>query len=152
VIPNLKFGAAAVAAAPVFLDRDATTLDELDTLVQKAVDASAELIVLGERFIPAFPVWKLIYAPGGTSTDSSAGCLTTLVRFRDHTPESSARSPGATASSCRLASGKSVRSAWAPAGTRTSGSIATVLGSVGPGHESVRKRFAVGFLGRSLPR
>ena len=57
-----KFRAAAVQAAPVFLDRDAT-IDKLDTLVQKAVDAGADLIVLGESFIPAFPVWNLIYAP-----------------------------------------------------------------------------------------
>src|SRR5271154_6363615 len=57
-----KFRAAAVQAAPVFLDRDAT-IDKLDTLVQKADDAGAELVVLGESFIPAFPVWNLIYAP-----------------------------------------------------------------------------------------
>jgi Carbon-nitrogen hydrolase len=57
-----KFRAAAVQAAPVFLDRDAT-IDKLETLVQKAVDAGAELIVFGESFIPAFPVWNLIYAP-----------------------------------------------------------------------------------------
>lgn len=57
-----KFRAAAVQAAPVFMDRDAT-IDKLETLVQKAVAAGAELIVLGESFIPAFPVWNLIYAP-----------------------------------------------------------------------------------------
>jgi nitrilase len=58
-----KFRAAAVQAAPVFLDRDAT-IDKLGTLVQKAVDAGAELIVFGESFVPAFPpVWNLIYAP-----------------------------------------------------------------------------------------
>jgi nitrilase/aliphatic nitrilase len=57
-----KFRAAAVQAAPVFLDRDAT-IDKLDTLVHKAVDAGADLIVFGESFIPAFPVWNLIYAP-----------------------------------------------------------------------------------------
>jgi nitrilase len=57
-----KFRAAAVQAAPVFLDRDAT-IDKMDTLVQKAVDAGAELVVFGESFIPAFPVWNLIYAP-----------------------------------------------------------------------------------------
>jgi nitrilase len=57
-----KFRAAAVQAAPVFLDRDAT-LDKLDALVLKAVDAGAELVVFGESFIPAFPVWNLIYAP-----------------------------------------------------------------------------------------
>jgi nitrilase/aliphatic nitrilase len=57
-----KFRAAAVQAAPVFLDRDAT-VDKLDGLVQKAVGAGADLIVFGESFIPAFPVWNLIYAP-----------------------------------------------------------------------------------------
>ena len=57
-----KFRAAAVQAAPVFLDRDAS-IDKLETLVQKAVDAGAELVVFGESFIPAFPVWNLIYAP-----------------------------------------------------------------------------------------
>src|SRR5580704_17950888 len=57
-----KFRAAAVQAAPVFLDRDAT-IDKMETLVQKAVDAGAELVVFGESLIPAFPVWNLIYAP-----------------------------------------------------------------------------------------
>ena len=57
-----KFRAAAVQAAPVFLDRD-TTIDKLDGLVQKAANAGADLIVFGESFIPAFPVWNLIYAP-----------------------------------------------------------------------------------------
>ena len=57
-----KFWAAAVQAAPVFLERDAT-IDKLDALVQKAVDAGAELIAFGESFIPAFPVWNLIYPP-----------------------------------------------------------------------------------------
>lgn len=57
-----KFRAAAVQAAPVFLDRDAT-IDKLEALVTKAADAGAELVVFGESFIPAFPVWNLIYAP-----------------------------------------------------------------------------------------
>ena len=57
-----KFRAAAVQAAPVFLDRDGT-IDKMDALVQKAVNAGADLIVFGESFIPAFPVWNLIYAP-----------------------------------------------------------------------------------------
>lgn len=57
-----KFRAAAVQAAPVFLDPDAT-IDKLESLVQKSVDAGADLIVFGESFIPAFPVWNLIYAP-----------------------------------------------------------------------------------------
>jgi nitrilase len=57
-----KFRAAAVQAASVFLDRD-RTIDKLDGLVEKAVAAGADLIVFGESFIPAFPVWNLIYAP-----------------------------------------------------------------------------------------
>jgi nitrilase len=57
-----KFRAAAVQAAPVFLDRD-TTIDKLEALVEKAADAGADLVVFGESFIPAFPVWNLIYAP-----------------------------------------------------------------------------------------
>jgi len=57
-----KFRAAAVQAAPIFLDRDAT-LDKLERLVQKAAADGAELVVLGESFIPAFPVWNLVYAP-----------------------------------------------------------------------------------------
>ena len=57
-----KFRAAAVQAAPVFLERDAT-IDKLDALVEKAVDAGAELIAFVESFIPAFPVWNLIYPP-----------------------------------------------------------------------------------------
>ena len=57
-----KFRAAAVQAAPVFLDRDAT-IDKIDSLVQKAAGAGAELVVFGESFVPAFPVWNLIYAP-----------------------------------------------------------------------------------------
>ena len=52
-----KFRAAAVQAAPVFLDRDAT-IDKMDALVQKAVNEGADLIVFGESFIPAFPVWE----------------------------------------------------------------------------------------------
>jgi predicted amidohydrolase len=57
-----RFRAAAVQAAPVFLDREAT-IDKLEGLVRRAVAEGAELVVFGESFIPAFPVWNLIYAP-----------------------------------------------------------------------------------------
>jgi len=57
-----KFRAGAVQAVPRFLDRDAT-IDKLDVLVQKAVVAGADLVVFGESFVPAFPMWNLIYAP-----------------------------------------------------------------------------------------
>lgn len=57
-----KFRAAAVQAAPVFLDRDAT-LEKLDDWTGKAARDGADLVVFGESFVPAFPVWNLIYAP-----------------------------------------------------------------------------------------
>ncbi len=57
-----KFVAAAVQAAPVFLDRDAT-IGKVDRLVGEAAAKGAQLVVFGESFIPAFPVWNIIYAP-----------------------------------------------------------------------------------------
>lgn len=57
-----KFRAAAVQAAPVFLDRDAT-IEKLGALVRAAKDAGADLVVFGESFVPAFPVWNILYAP-----------------------------------------------------------------------------------------
>ena len=46
----------------MFLNRDAT-IDKIDSLAQKAAETGAELVVFGESFVPAFPVWNLIYAP-----------------------------------------------------------------------------------------
>jgi len=56
------FRAAAVQAAPVFLDRDAT-LDKLEGLVAEAAGGGAQLVVLSESFVPAFPVWNIVLAP-----------------------------------------------------------------------------------------
>lgn len=56
------FRAAAVQAAPVFLDRDAT-LDKLEGLVAEAAKGGAKLVVLSESFVPAFPIWNLVLAP-----------------------------------------------------------------------------------------
>jgi nitrilase len=51
---------AAVAATPVFLDREATT-DRTCELIAKAAGDGAELILFPESFIPAYPdwVWRL---------------------------------------------------------------------------------------------
>jgi nitrilase len=57
-----RFRAAAVQAAPVFLDREAT-LDKLAALVAEAAAGGADLVVFGESFVPAFPVWNLVLAP-----------------------------------------------------------------------------------------
>lgn len=58
--PRLKV--AAVQAAPVFLDRDAT-IDKVDALVTEAAGAGAELVVLGESFVPGFPIWNGVLPP-----------------------------------------------------------------------------------------
>lgn len=53
---------AAVQAAPVFLDLQAS-LDKLETLVGQAASQGAELVVFGETFLPAFPIWNGVLAP-----------------------------------------------------------------------------------------
>ena len=50
------FKAAAVQAAPVFLNREAT-IDKVETLLQEATEQGAKLVVFPESFIPCFPVW-----------------------------------------------------------------------------------------------
>jgi nitrilase len=57
-----KFKAAAVHAAPVFLDRDAT-IDKMGGLVAEAAQNGARLVVFAESFVPAFPLWNMVHAP-----------------------------------------------------------------------------------------
>jgi nitrilase len=57
-----RFRAAAVQAAPDLLDREAT-IDKLEALVARAAEQGADLVVLGESFVPAFPVWNMLYPP-----------------------------------------------------------------------------------------
>ncbi len=51
-----KFKAAAVQAAPVFLDREAS-IEKACLLIEKAAENGADLIVLPEAFIPGGPYW-----------------------------------------------------------------------------------------------
>lgn len=53
---------AAVQAAPVFLDRDAT-FDKIDSLVADAAAQGAELVVFGETFVSGFPIWGPVLPP-----------------------------------------------------------------------------------------
>jgi nitrilase len=57
-----RFCAAAVQAAPVFLDRDAS-ISRLEQWTAKAKTAGADLVVFGESYIPAFPLWNMLFAP-----------------------------------------------------------------------------------------
>ena len=57
-----RFKAAAVHAAPVFLDRAATT-EKAVSLIREAAGRGAAFIAFPETYIPAFPVWSAIWAP-----------------------------------------------------------------------------------------
>lgn len=51
-----RFRAAAVQAAPVFLDK-AETLRKVASLIEEAAREGAELIVFPEAFVPCYPYW-----------------------------------------------------------------------------------------------
>ena len=53
---------AAVQAAPVYFDRDAT-LKKVRTLTEEAKANGADLLVFSETFIPGFPSWVHLHAP-----------------------------------------------------------------------------------------
>jgi predicted amidohydrolase len=57
-----KFRAAAVQAAPVFLNREAT-VDKACSLIAEAARAGANLIVFPEVFLPAYPYWTRLENP-----------------------------------------------------------------------------------------
>ena len=56
------FTAAAVQAAPVYLDRDAT-VDKACALIREAGSAGARLVAFPEVFVPGFPHWIYLDRP-----------------------------------------------------------------------------------------
>jgi len=61
--PNTTFRIAAVQAAPIFLNREAT-VEKACTLISEAGSQEARLIVFPESFIPAYPDWVWAVPPG----------------------------------------------------------------------------------------
>jgi len=59
------FTVAAVQAAPVFLDREAT-IEKAGDLIAEAAKAGAKVIVFPEAFVPTYPDWVWV-VPGGQS-------------------------------------------------------------------------------------
>lgn len=57
-----KFKAAAVQAAPVFLDPEKTVVKAV-SLIEEAAKAGASLIVFPEVFVPGYPYWNWITDP-----------------------------------------------------------------------------------------
>ena len=66
-IPDIAFKIAAVQAAPVFLNRDAT-VEKACKLIAEAGHKNARLIVFPESFIPTYPDWVWAVPPGRERT------------------------------------------------------------------------------------
>jgi len=79
--PNTSFKIAAVQAAPVFLNREAT-LDKACELIMEAGRSDARLVAFPESFIPAYPDWVWAVPAG------EEGVLNGMIRTTGAVPES----------------------------------------------------------------
>ncbi len=73
-----KYIAAAVQAAPVYMDRDAT-IEKSCTLIAEAGAAGAKLIVFPETFVPMYPFWHT--TPGVFSSELFANLWKNAVEI-----------------------------------------------------------------------
>jgi aliphatic nitrilase len=73
--PHPKLRVAAVQAAPVFLDIDAT-IDKAVSLMARAADKGVNLIAFGETWIPGYPWWIWL--------DSPAAGMAFVQRYHDN--------------------------------------------------------------------
>ena len=62
---NSSFTIAAVQAAPVFLDLDAT-IEKTIVLIREAAGEGARLVVFPEAFVPGYPLWVWFIPSGQT--------------------------------------------------------------------------------------
>jgi nitrilase len=70
--PSPKVKVAAVQAAPVVLEREATLL-KLQALAEQAADHGARIVVFPEAFVPAYPASQVFGPVFGGFTDERAG-------------------------------------------------------------------------------
>lgn len=86
-----KFLAAAVQAAPIFLDREAT-VEKACKLIGEAAAQGARLIVFSEAWIPSFPYWpREFVASRSQYADASLQAHVALIKNAVEIPSESTR-------------------------------------------------------------
>ena len=96
---NKRFKVAAVQAAPVFLDREAT-LDKACQLIAKAGKEGAQLVVFPEAFLPGYPDWVWV-VPAGRG-DLSDNLYSTLLDNSVAIPDDATEQLGRAAEKARI--------------------------------------------------
>ena len=88
---------AAVQAAPVFLDRDAT-VEKAVALIEEAAGAGARLVVFPETWIPGYPAW--IFAAAGWDDAAAKKAFGRLQRNAVEVPSAATGALAAAAGAC----------------------------------------------------